>query len=124
MIPRTGRFGRADRLLDSREFERISREGRRAASAEFVMLMTPRACGDRSRVGISASRRVGNAVVRNRIKRGVRDWFRRERQSLPGNVDLVVIARNKASRLTEKGSVAIALDRTLARAKKQWKKNP
>ena len=121
MIGRTGRFERADRLLDSRDFQRISREGRRAASAEFVMIITPNACGDRSRVGISASRRVGNAVVRNRIKRRVRDWFRRERESLPGNVDLVVIARNKASRLVENGSVAMALDKTLARAKQQWK---
>ena len=85
------------------------------------MIITPNACGDRSRVGSSASRRVGNAVVRNRIKRRVRDWFRRERESLPGNVDLVVIARNKASRLVENGSVAMALDKTLARAKQQWK---
>jgi ribonuclease P protein component len=67
---------------------------------------------------------VGNAVVRNRIKRRVRDWFRRERESLPGNVDLVVIARSKASRLTEKGSVAMALDKTLARAKQQWTTTP
>lgn len=106
-------------MLDSREFDRISREGSRSASAEFVMLMVPRLGADRSRVGISASRRVGNAVVRNRIKRGIRDWFRRERGALPENVDLVVIARPKASRLIEKGRVAIALNQTLARAVKQ-----
>lgn len=86
------------------------------------MLMVPRIGADRSRVGISASRRVGNAVVRNRIKRGIRDWFRRERGALPDNVDLVVIVRSKASRLTEKGGIAMALNRTLAHAQKQHQK--
>jgi ribonuclease P protein component len=119
VIGQTGRFGRSDRLLDSRDFDRISREGSRSASAEFVMLMVPRIGEDRSRIGISASRRVGNAVVRNRIKRGIRDWFRRERSGLVENVDLVVIVRPKANRLTGKGRVAEALNQTLARALKQ-----
>lgn len=86
------------------------------------MLMAPRIGADRSRVGISASRRVGNAVVRNRIKRGIRDWFRRERGALLDSVDLVVIVRSKANRLTEKGGIAMALNRTLAHAQKQHQK--
>ncbi len=52
------------------------------------------------RIGITASRKVGGAVVRNRIKRGVRDWFRRSRDELPGGVDVVVIARRPAARLS------------------------
>lgn len=51
------------------------------------------------RIGISASRRVGNAVVRNRIKRSVREWFRARRDGLPGDLDIVVIARQSASSL-------------------------
>ena len=39
------------------------------------------------------SRRVGNAVVRNRMKRRIREWFRHERQGLAECLSLVVIGR-------------------------------
>jgi ribonuclease P protein component len=42
---------------------------------------------------------VGGAVVRNRVKRRVREWFRRERDGLEEGVDLVVIARPPAAEL-------------------------
>jgi ribonuclease P protein component len=44
-------------------------------------------------LGITASRRVGGAVERNRVKRVIREWFRRHRAKLPANLDVVVIAR-------------------------------
>jgi len=50
----------------------------------------------RSRVGITVSRRVGNAVVRNRFKRWVREFARRRMGSLPRTWDVVVIARRSA----------------------------
>lgn len=124
VVHQTGRFERADRLLDSKDFNRVSRGGFRAAAGEFVMLMTLGGSSGRRRLGISASRRVGNAVVRNRIKRGVRDWFRRERSRLPAVVDLVVIARPKAKALVGGDAIDRALEKTLARAKKQWEATP
>lgn len=51
------------------------------------------------RIGLTVSRRVGNAVLRNRIKRRVREWFRMHREELPRGVDLVVIARRGAAEL-------------------------
>lgn len=48
---------------------------------------------------MTASRRVGNAVVRNRVKRRIREWFRQNRSELPTNRDLVVIARQGAGTL-------------------------
>ena len=51
------------------------------------------------RLGITVSRRVGNAVVRNRLKRRVREWYRRERSALASGLDLVVIARPAAAKL-------------------------
>jgi ribonuclease P protein component len=52
------------------------------------------------RLGIAASRKVGNAIVRNRVKRSVREWFRAHRDGLPRGTDVVVIARTSAARLS------------------------
>ena len=55
---------------------------------------------NRGRLGITTSRKVGNAVVRNRFKRRLRAWFRANRSDLPGEVDLVVIARRAGANLS------------------------
>jgi len=56
--------------------------------------------GPISRIGITVSRKVGNAVVRNRFKRRIREWFRAHRDELDPPVDLVVIARRPGGRLS------------------------
>lgn len=102
VISRTGRLRRADRLLASRDFQRIGREGTRRASRNFVVISAPARTdetGGRSRVGVTVSRRVGNAVVRNRIKRCIREWFRISRERLNRSQEFVVIARPGASAL-------------------------
>lgn len=48
---------------------------------------------DHRRIGVTASTRVGNAVVRNRVRRRIREIFRKDRNVLPQSIDLVVIAR-------------------------------
>ena len=103
VFQRTGRFSRTDRLLHSADFRRVGRVGRRCATRFFVVLLAPAPdVRDQAapRLGITVSRRVGNAVVRNQIKRGVREWFRRNRRRLETNPDLVVIARSAASGLS------------------------
>jgi ribonuclease P protein component len=88
------------------------RRGRRRAHRDIVIITTPRwkksfksnemddylPVG--SRLGITASRKVGNAVVRNRFKRRVREWFRSRRTEFESDLDLVVIARRSGSRLS------------------------
>lgn len=46
-----------------------------------------------ARLGITVSRRVGTAVVRNRAKRLIREAFRRTQELWPADIDVVVIAR-------------------------------
>jgi ribonuclease P protein component len=92
---RTGRFTRDDRLRRSREFQHVTRNGRRAASNAYVVLMGEPRGASRRRLGLTVSRKVGNAVVRNQVKRRVREWFRRERGALAEG-DWVVIARRPA----------------------------
>lgn len=99
----TGQLGRGDRLLRSSEFGRVSREGQRLVEPAFVLLIAPcpSSCDAvRQRLGITVSRRVGSAVVRNRVKRHVREWFRGARSSLRPGVDVVVIGRSAAARLS------------------------
>ncbi len=102
MVARTGRLQRSDRIRHSRDFQRIARVGRRLASEYFVILIAPQdemIGGPSPRLGVTVSRKVGGAVVRNRVKRRVREWFRTQRNLLPGPVDLVVIARSGAAGL-------------------------
>lgn len=102
---RTGRFRRSDRLLDARDFRRVMRQGRRLSSREVVVISAARVDSrpslerSGSRLGITASRKVGNAVVRNRFKRRVREWFRRRRAELDRDLDVVVIARRAGAGL-------------------------
>ena len=103
----TGRLSRSDRLRLSRDFQRVARQGTRVAVRDLVMLVAPARQGpDGSqpirRLGITASRKVGPAVQRNRVKRIVRAWFRAARSTLGEDVDVVVIARPGAGQLDGK----------------------
>jgi ribonuclease P protein component len=86
------------RLRDPRDFQRVNRTGVRRASAHFVAVIAP-ARGEGPKLGLAVSRRVGNAVARNRVKRGIREWFRRARRELSPDTDWVLIARAGAAGL-------------------------
>jgi ribonuclease P protein component len=67
------------------------------------------------RLGITVSRKVGNAVARNHVKRRVREWFRRERARVAPGSELVVIGRRGAAELSG-AEIASSLDEALERA--------
>jgi len=84
------------RIRKGADYRALTRTARRFHTRSFVFLYR-RGETETSRVGITVSRRVGNAVVRNRIKRWVREFARRQMGSLAGTWDIVVIARPRAS---------------------------
>ncbi len=74
------------------DFQRTTGAGRRISSRHFLVFLLDRGDAGRTRLGITVTRKVGNAVRRNRIKRLVREWFRLRTYEL-GASDLVVIAK-------------------------------
>jgi ribonuclease P protein component len=94
-------FSAAARLHHRHEFLRLQREGARFQTTHFVLYAAISPDGSGSRLGITVSRRIGNAVVRNRVKRRTRECFRLElRRLLPQRTELLVIARNGAGQLS------------------------
>jgi len=97
--PRGQRLPRAGRIRKRREFLTLQRIGRRRVGTRFVVITAPRH-DDTSRLGITASRRIGGAVSRNRVKRLVREFFRRHQQRITPALDVLVIARVGAATAT------------------------
>jgi ribonuclease P protein component len=76
--------------------------GQRASTSHFVMLVAARegnAGAGCARLGIVVTRKIGNAVQRNRIKRVCRECFREWPDLVPEGIELVVIARAGAHEL-------------------------
>jgi len=96
--------------------------GKRRTSKGFVVVIAPRtedaikqSDEKRRRLGVTVSKRVGNSVIRNRVKRRIREWFRHAREELPDGSDIVVIARQAARNLSG-SEVALVLDRMIQSA--------
>ena len=79
-------FPKRCRILRRGEFLRIQGQGHRVHGKRLVFQFLP-ASGRESRVGITVSKKVGNAVVRNRIKRWIREAFRRHPELRPRRGD-------------------------------------
>lgn len=89
------RFPRTARLLAKVQFDAAFADGRRCAS-RFFRASISTASGDQSALGLAVSRRVSKlAVQRNRLKRQVRESFRRERATLPP-LNIVISAKTEA----------------------------
>ena len=92
-VPRLGFcFPGSARLKKRWEFKRLQDRGRRIWSRRFILYVR-RGATKRSRIGITVSRKVGNAVRRNRIKRWIREVYRLHPQLSPRPLDIVVIAK-------------------------------
>ncbi len=79
-------------LKNSKEFDRVYKNGRSYANKYLVMYVLPNGTGI-NRIGISVSKRVGNSVERHRAARLIRESFRLSRDRFGSGLDMIVIAR-------------------------------
>lgn len=85
-------FPRARRLRKRAEFERAYTEGTKQVAPKFVLFTRPNGL-KHPRVGFTATRRLGNAVIRNRARRLLREAIRSRWEGFAAGYDYVVVAR-------------------------------
>ena len=91
--PKRLRLGRDRRIQQSRDFARTRLEGRRLVHGCLIANWRSLPASAPGRVGLVVSRKVGNAVVRSRVRRLLRESYRLHQHELLEPLDLVLVAR-------------------------------
>ena len=93
-IPSRSGLQRSERLRRASEIQALFQQGNREERPSFVLLWHAQAQG--RQVGFGVSRRVGGAVARNRVRRRIREAYRRQQGSLRGGVAVMFVGRPPA----------------------------
>jgi ribonuclease P protein component len=90
------RFTKAERLTLNKEFERVFHEGKILKNDQLILYTIPNDLHN-SRLGLVVSKKIGNAVRRNRVKRLLREAYRLNKHLLTRHVDIIAIPRHPFS---------------------------
>ncbi len=91
-------FPRTDRLTRKSEYACVFKHGEKWVGRHFICyVVRPSETG--SKLGLAVSRKVGSAVVRNRVKRYLREFYRRHRAAFVDPAHVVVVARPSSSQI-------------------------
>ena len=86
------RFPPEERLHTDREFVEVVRKGERIGTAHFTVYRDARG-GERRQIGVSAGKRAGGSVVRNRMKRLLREFYRLNKEVFPLGTRTAIVVR-------------------------------
>jgi len=84
------------RLRNRADFSRVYRHGKSFANHQFVLYWSRKKEVEQFRVGVSCSKKIGNAVVRNRMRRLVKEIVRHHQHEIVEHIDLIFIVRKGA----------------------------
>lgn len=127
--PGRWRFPKELRLRRRSEFLRVQDKGMKFPADCLLALVLPARASVPSpapeavrvtRVGFTVSTKVGNAVVRNRIRRRLRELFRKRRDEFPKGLDMVIIARQSAAE-ADLARLTSSFERVVVELKKRFK---
>lgn len=90
-------FPKEERLRKKEDFERILKEGKVYYCPPIIVYINKK--GERRRLGISVNKKVGSAVIRNRIKRLIREVYRLNRPYILDNVEILVIVKPNGKKI-------------------------
>jgi len=85
-------FGKRERLAKRPQFEQVMNQGQKHRTGTFFTIFFLPNGLDRKRLGIIASKKIGDAVARNLIKRKIREAFRHIKGSIEPAMDIVIIS--------------------------------
>jgi ribonuclease P protein component len=94
-------FRKSARIQKRIEFIKLSENGRKLKNEHFIAVIGPGEAGT-TRLGITVTKKIGCAVIRNRIKRFIREYFRLNRHRIMGRWDISIIARKRVSAISSK----------------------
>ena len=92
-----------ERLKKRWEFQRGYRKGRKYWNREFVVYVYENTSNS-TRLGITASKKIGKSVQRNRAKRLIREVFRLSKERIYPGYDIIVVGRSPSIRLEYRGA--------------------
>ncbi len=92
-------MNKRNRIKKDKEFQAVFKKGRSFANRQFVVYILQKEGQEELRLGLSVSKKIGNAVVRNRIKRYIRQVFLELKEELRQDLDYVVIARKPVAEM-------------------------
>ena len=90
-----------DSLRNSQQFSRVYKEGHSKANKYLIMYILENNT-DMNHLGIVVSKKVGNSVIRHRIKRLIKESYRLQEKVFNSGLDIVIVARGSASSISFK----------------------
>ena len=108
-------------LKQNRDFQTLYRRGISFVTPFVVIYIRPNRFG-KHRLGITAGKRVGNAVHRNRAKRLIRQAYRELEAELPPYLDLVIVARARICNVNSTRLVNYLRNNTIPQIQQHWER--
>ncbi len=87
------------RIKTNKEFQQIYKNGKSFANRQFIIYKYKNQDIDHFRIGLSVSKKIGNAVIRNRVKRYIRQVFTELKEDINDQYDYIIIARKPVAEM-------------------------